>query len=88
MLAALGSDGLFENVPTVSPSACFATGPFANANSGQASIVHDARCWPLPAHWQTSDTERDGSDLLRFAPAPIVRLQQYPFPNSNIREAF
>jgi hypothetical protein len=28
---ALGSDGLVEDVPTLSPSAGFATGPFAKA---------------------------------------------------------
>jgi hypothetical protein len=34
IIAALGSDGLFENVPTLSPPAGFATGPFAKAEFG------------------------------------------------------
>jgi hypothetical protein len=34
IIAALGSDGLFENLPTLSPPAGFATGPFAKAEFG------------------------------------------------------
>jgi hypothetical protein len=42
IIVALGSDGLFENVPTLSPSAGFATGPFAKVNR-ETTIHHSLR---------------------------------------------
>jgi hypothetical protein len=40
IIAALGSEGLFENVSTFCPPAGFASGPFANASFGQAFMMH------------------------------------------------